>query len=77
MTKKNITKINTSGLKCPEPVLKIAVKSADMKTGDVLEVIGDCPTFEKDVRIWCKRINKTLLFVQHTDNGRVTCQIQF
>ena len=77
MSKKNITKLNTTGLKCPEPVLKIAVKSADMKTGDVLEVIGDCPTFEKDVKTWCKRINKTLLFVQHTDNGRVKCQIQF
>ena len=77
MSKKNISKLDTTGLKCPEPVLKIAVKSADMRTGDVLEVIGDCPTFENDVRIWCKRIKKTLLFVQHTDNGRVTCQIQF
>jgi tRNA 2-thiouridine synthesizing protein A len=67
MSKKNIGKLDTTGLKCPEPVLKIAVKSADMVTGDVLEVIGDCPTFENDVRIWCKRINKTLLFVQHTE----------
>ena len=77
MRKKNISKLDTSGLKCPEPVLRIAVKSADMKTGDVLEVVGDCQTFESDVKIWCKRIKKTLLFIQHIENGRVKCQIQF
>ena len=77
MSKKNISKLDTRGLKCPEPVLRIAVKSADMNTGDVLEVIGDCPTFENDVKIWCKRIKKTLLFMQHNGNGKVKCQIQF
>ncbi|MEW6213685.1 MAG: sulfurtransferase TusA family protein [Nitrospirota bacterium] len=40
--------LDTLGLKCPQPVLKIAVKAADMQSGDILEVIGDCPTFERD-----------------------------
>ena len=42
--------LDTTGLKCPQPVLKIAAKSPDMQHGDVLEVIGDCPTFERDIR---------------------------
>jgi tRNA 2-thiouridine synthesizing protein A len=36
------------GLRCPQPILKIAAKSAELKPGDILEVTADCPTFEKD-----------------------------
>ena len=43
--------LDTIGLKCPQPILKIAVKAADMNLGDILEIIGDCPTFERDVRV--------------------------
>ena len=42
--------LDTSGLKCPEPVLKITVKATEMKYGDILEVIADCPTFASDVK---------------------------
>ncbi|MFH0774878.1 MAG: sulfurtransferase TusA family protein [bacterium] len=41
-------------MRCPQPILKITVKSPDMTPGDILEVLGDCPTFEKDVRVWCE-----------------------
>ena len=41
--------LDTLGLKCPQPILKIAVRAPDMQPGDILEVLGDCPTFEKDV----------------------------
>jgi tRNA 2-thiouridine synthesizing protein A len=69
--------LDTSGLKCPQPVLKIAAKSPDMKPGDILEVIGNCPTFERDIRAWCKRLKKTLLFIRDEDTGIMRCQIQF
>ncbi|MEW6002811.1 MAG: sulfurtransferase TusA family protein [Nitrospirota bacterium] len=69
--------LDTSGLKCPQPVLKIAAKSPDMKPGDILEVIGDCPTFEKDIRVWCERVNKILLFIKDEGSGKMRCQIQF
>lgn len=65
------------GLKCPQPVLKIAAKSAELKSGDTLEVIADCPTFEKDVRQWCERTKKTLLWVRDEGGGKLRCQIQF
>jgi tRNA 2-thiouridine synthesizing protein A len=41
---------DTLGLKCPQPVLKIAVKAPQIKPGDIFEVLGDCPTLEKDIR---------------------------
>jgi tRNA 2-thiouridine synthesizing protein A len=68
--------LNTLGLKCPQPVLKIAVKAVDMKSGDILEVIGDCPTFERDVRIWSERLGKVLLSVRK-EGAKKTIQIRF
>ncbi len=69
--------LDTVGLKCPQPVLKIAVKAIDMKPGNVLEVIGDCPTFERDLRSWCQRLGKLFLAVNDDGNRKKTIQIQF
>ena len=69
--------LDTLGLKCPHPVLKIAVKAPDMKPGDILEVLGDCPTFEKDVRTWCERLGKVLLSVKNEGGTRKRIRIQF
>ena len=69
--------LDATGIRCPQPVLKIAAKSADLKSGDILEVTADCPTFEKDVRQWCERTKKTLLWVRYEDSGKKRCQIKF
>lgn len=69
--------LDTAGLRCPQPVLKIAVKSPDMNPGDILEVIGDCPTFERDLKTWCERMKKTMLSVKDEGGGRIRIQIQF
>jgi tRNA 2-thiouridine synthesizing protein A len=69
--------LDTIGLKCPQPVLKIAVKAVEMKEGDILEVVGDCPTFERDVRVWCERLGKVILSVKKEDNKRKIIQIRF
>ncbi len=64
------------GLKCPQPILKIAVISQEMAHGDILAVVGDCPTFEKDVRVWCERMKKVLLSVKN-EGAKLIIQIQF
>ena len=69
--------LDTVGLKCPQPVMKIAVLSPDMPSGDILEVVGDCPTFERDVRVWCERLNKTLMSVREEGGYKRRIQIQF
>ncbi|MCP4679305.1 MAG: sulfurtransferase TusA family protein [Deltaproteobacteria bacterium] len=68
--------LDAKGLRCPQPVLKIAAKMPEMNQGDILEVMGDCPTFEEDVRKWCDRMKKTLLAVTQDGQAR-TAQIQF
>ncbi|UCG80644.1 MAG: sulfurtransferase TusA family protein [Desulfobacterales bacterium] len=69
--------LDTLGLKCPQPVLKIAVRTPDMKPGDILEVLGDCPTFEKDVRTWCERLGKVFLSIKDEGGDKRRIQIQF
>lgn len=69
--------LDTLGMNCPQPVLKLAVKAPDMKPGDILEILGDCPTFERDIRTWCERLSKTLLSVQDEGQNRKRIQIQF
>ncbi len=68
--------LDVNGLKCPQPVLKIASKIPEISAGDVLEVKADCPTFEKDVRAFCERVKKPLLWFRQQGSGYV-CQIQF
>lgn len=72
-----IHQLDAKGLNCPQPVLKIAAKATELQPGDILEVVADCPTFEKDVRNWCERMQKVLLSVKDEGNGVKRVQIQF
>ena len=68
--------LDCKGLKCPQPILKVATKVPELKPGDVLEVIADCPTFAKDIQLWCERSKKTLLFCRD-EGGVLKAQVQF
>lgn len=68
--------IDATGLRCPQPILKVTIAMPDMHPGDMLEVVADCATFEEDIRKWCERMNKTLLALSH-DGDRTVAQIQF
>ena len=71
-----VTTFDARGLKCPQPTLKVTIMATKMKAGDVLEVVADCPTFEQDVRDWCQRARKVLLWIRE-EGGAKRCQIQF
>ncbi len=68
--------LDTLGLKCPQPILKLAVKAKEMQPGDMLEVLADCESFPQDIVSWCKKTGKTLLFCT-TEGAQHKAQIQF
>ena len=72
-----VATLDAVGLKCPQPVLRIAAKARELSPGDILEVLGDCPTFEQDVRNWADRMNKVILSVKNEGADRRKIQIQF
>jgi tRNA 2-thiouridine synthesizing protein A len=72
----DLLRIDCSGMRCPQPVLKLAVETAETSEGTVVEIVGDCPTFEKDIRTFCERRKKTLLSVRR-DGAKTVIQIQY
>ena len=69
--------IDARGLKCPQPVIKLTIKAPQIPAGDVIEISGDCPTFEKDIQSWCSRMNKTILEVIDMGDNAKKVKIQF
>ncbi len=69
--------LDALGLKCPQPILKVAVKAKELAPGDMLEVLADCPSFPKDIEAWCTRMSKTLLVCADEGGGKFKAQIQF
>ena len=69
--------LDALGLKCPQPVLKVAILARQLQPGDLLEIVADCESFPVDIEKWCKTTGKTLLFCAAEGGGKVRAQIQF
>ena len=69
--------LDALGLKHPQPIVRIALKAADMKPGDILEILGDCPCFERDVRIWCEQLRKDIVSVRDEAGNKKRIRIRF
>jgi TusA-related sulfurtransferase len=45
--------LDCMGLYCPMPIVKTAEKIRQLKTGEVLEVVGDDQGIKQDMPAWC------------------------
>ena len=72
-----IRTLDTTGLELHECIFKIAVNIMDVKEGSILDVWGDCPAFEKNIRRWCEETGKAILLVESKDAERKTIRIKF
>jgi len=68
--------LDAKGLQCPQPRLKMSIEAMNMKPGDILECVADCPTFEADVKEWCKNSKKALLWFKDEGKGLKRCQVR-
>ncbi len=71
-----VKQLDCLGLKCPQPILKVVALIPSLQAGDILEVKADCPSFPTDIKAWCTRTGKTLLFCMDDGSGAHTAQIQ-
>jgi len=69
--------LDVLGLKCPQPILKLAVMAKEIPAGDTVEVLADCESFPKDIVAWCDKTKRTLLFCVDEGGGKYKAQIQF
>lgn len=68
--------VDAVGLRCPLPVLALGNATTGVVPGTIVEIRGDCPSFEADVRRYCARRGKTVLAVRGTAPV-LTIQIRF
>ena len=68
--------LDLKGLPCPQPTLKMTITANSCKPGDTIEAVADCPTFVEDVKSWCSRMKKTLIWVKDEGNNAKRVQIQ-
>jgi tRNA 2-thiouridine synthesizing protein A len=69
-------KLDCLGLKCPQPILKVAAKIPTMQKGDIIEILADCPSFPPDMKAWCQKTGRVLLMLSTDATGKHTAQIQ-
>jgi len=72
-----LQKYDFRGLRCPQPTLKLTTLIFKIPKSDVLEITGDCATFEEDIKGWCQRNKKVLLWIKDIGGKAKVCQIQF
>ncbi|CAI8157275.1 MAG: Sulfurtransferase TusA [Pseudidiomarina mangrovi] len=54
-------RLDTLGLRCPEPVMLIRIEIRKLQVGDLLEVIADDPATTRDVPAFCRFMEHQLV----------------
>ena len=68
--------LDTVGMEGRRSAFLINLAAPSLRSGDVVEVWGDCPTFENELRWWCTWSKKTLLSVEQ-EALKTKMRIQF
>lgn len=63
--------LDCKGMKCPQPVLKTAIKANTVPAGTTLEVHADCSSFPDDITKWCNDSGKVLISIVDQGTHRV------
>ena len=68
-----IDELDTTGLLCPLPVLKLRKRIKNIKKGEVIKIFTDDPAAELDIPHFCKETsNKILKKKEEKDNTGFT-----
>ncbi len=67
--------VDARGLRCPVPIMKVTVAMQGVKPGEEIQVLADCPTFERDIRSYCDRHKLTLLWLRK-ELSHLNCRVR-
>jgi tRNA 2-thiouridine synthesizing protein A len=60
--------VDTSGLRCPEPLMVVRNKIRDMATGEVIKVVATDPSTSWDFPKFCKFLNHEMVHQETTES---------
>ncbi len=66
--------LNTCGMQCPGPIMKVADTLATAQDGDIIEIKSSDPAFGTDIEAWSKRTGNTFLGL-NSEKGIITALI--
>lgn len=61
--------LDAKGLMCPMPIVQLAKKVKEMKSGQILELVADDIGAKEDVPAWCSRTGNQLVGTE--EEGKV------
>jgi tRNA 2-thiouridine synthesizing protein A len=73
---KPIRHLDVTGALCPLPILLAAREMRKLRTGDLLEVLGDDPGIREDMPVWCERAGHRLLEMTEGEQGRIRSLVE-
>jgi tRNA 2-thiouridine synthesizing protein A len=63
------TRLDTSGLLCPEPVMMLHSAIRDLAAGDCIEVLATDPSTQRDIPKFCQFLGHQLQVSESTGTG--------
>lgn len=64
-----VAMLDTSGLLCPMPVIRVQNQIKKMQIGDILEVICTDPGTKNDIPTWCRINGHEVLSIEESDDS--------
>lgn len=61
-SEKPLEQLDAKGLYCPEPVMMLHNKIADMQSGDLFEVVATDPSTQRDIPKFCNFLGHELVY---------------
>ena len=71
----NVTKLDCTGLFCPEHVFRTKIAIEKMQAGQILTITADDPAAEEDIARWVRRNGHELVEMNKNENV-ITFQIK-
>lgn len=68
--------LDARGLKCPQPIMKVAGLAKTLAGGDTIVVLADCPSFPGDMEAWCEKTGRMLIDLREQDDGSFRAEIE-
>lgn len=68
--------LDVLGLFCPVPILIAAREMQNLRTGDLLEVVGDDPGIREDMPAWCERAGHRLVEMVDEEGGKIRSVVE-
>jgi len=71
-----VTNLDTKGLKCPMPIIKLGAAIRQIAVGEQVRVVADDKGFTPDVRAWVEKTGHELVTLDESDPNNLVVVVR-